>query len=154
MSSDDQNAPLPLDAPQRFLRGVWALNHAIERCSRAMSTRIGVTFQQRTVLRLVGRFPGITAGKLAETLHVDRGTLSTTLARLEDRALLERRQDPKDRRRVRLGLTSNGRALDVPTPGTVEQAVERALAMMSPEDAQAAERAVSMLVRELERQIA
>jgi len=142
---------LPLDDDQRFLRLLWELNHAIETCSKEMEARIGVTFQQRTLLRLVARFPGITAGKLAETLHVDRGTISTTLGRLESRGLIERRRDPKDRRRVRLGLTSRGRAHDVSKAGTVESAVERTLAEVGSPSLRATENTIAALVRQLER---
>ncbi|MFO0667720.1 MAG: MarR family transcriptional regulator [Polyangiaceae bacterium] len=116
-----------------------------------MTVRLGVTFQQRTVLRLVGRFPGVTAGKLADTLHVDRGTLSTMLARLEARGLIERRQDTTDRRRVRVGLTSRGRSLDVPDEETVEGAVEEAIHAADPEDVRGTERVLSALVAQLER---
>ncbi len=115
-----------------------------------MVARLGVTFQQRTVLRLVGRFPGVTAGKLAETLHVDRGTLSATLRRLETRGLIERRSDPKDRRRVLIGLTARGRALDVPDAGTVESAVARTLADVGTTRVEAAEAIIAALVRNLE----
>ena len=147
-------AALPLDDAHRFLRLLSELNHAIETCSKQMALRLGITFQQRTALRLVGRFPGITAGKLAETLHVDRGTLSATLGRLESKGLLERRPDPKDRRRVRLGLTSRGRALDVPQAGTVERAVERTLSSVASEQLSVAEGVVVTLIRQLEQALA
>lgn len=151
---NDRDDVLPLDDAQRFLRLLWALNHAIERCSKQMAADLGVTFQQRTVLRLVGRFPGLTAGKLAETLHVDRGTLSATLRRLESRGLLERREDSKDRRRVRLGLTSRGRALDVRESNTVEGAVDRTLAEMSSERLRASESVIITLIRHLDQPVA
>ena len=151
MTTSLNEEDLPLDAPQRFLRTLWQLNHAVETCSREMATRLGVTFQQRTVVRLVGRFPGITPSKLAQTLHVDRGTLSTMLTRLEARGLIERTQDLRDGRRVQIGLTARGRKLDVPETGTVESATERLLGSLSPADVQATERVLRMLVQELER---
>lgn len=141
---------LPLDEAQRLFRLLWRLEHAIESCSKQMARRIGITFQQRTVLRFVGRFPGITAGKLAETLHIDPGTLSSTLARLEARRLLQRRPDPKDRRRILLGLTRKGRALDVPEAGTVESAVKAALARLRVEQVSTAENVLVGLIDQLE----
>jgi MarR family transcriptional regulator, organic hydroperoxide resistance regulator len=99
-----------------------------------MEKAIGVTAPQRLVLRFLGRFPGITAGQLARSLHVDPGTLSASLRRLEARGLIERRRDPADSRRVALGLTRQGRALDVPRRGTIEAAADALLAGTSPRD--------------------
>lgn len=147
---DDHQGPLPLDDAQRFLRSLWALNHAIELRSKEMAARLGITFQQRTVLRLIGRFPGVTAGKLAETLHVDRGTLSATLRRLEARGLIQRRIDPRDRRRIRLGLTARGHTFDVAASGTVESAVERTMAEASAGRIAATEAVLLALLRNLE----
>lgn len=145
---------LPLDEAQKFLRVIWALNHAIEACSKEMAVRLGVTFRQRTVIRLVGRFPGVAAGQLADTLHVDRGTLSTILSRLEERGLLVRRQDPHDRRRVLVELTPKGRLLDTPAEKTVESAVRRVLRTVPAETMQGTESSLMRLVHSLERDLA
>ncbi|MFT3927369.1 MAG: MarR family winged helix-turn-helix transcriptional regulator [Myxococcales bacterium] len=106
-----------------FMRTLWALNHAIEKTSKRMNNEYGVTAQQCTLLRIVGRFPGISAGQLAELLRVHPGTLSAAVNRLERRGLLERRRDPRDQRRVLLGLTARGRALDMPAHDAVGDAV-------------------------------
>lgn len=129
MDSDDE---LRLPPALAFLRDIWALNHAIEQTSMRMESALGVTAQQRMILRIVGRFPEITAGRLARMLHVDAGTVSTALRRMEARGLILRRQDPKDRRRVSLRLAAAGRRLDVATQGTVESAVEAMLSQADP----------------------
>jgi len=99
-----------------------------------MEKRLGVTAQQRLILRCVGKYPGLTAGRLAGLLHVDPGTLSAALHRLESKGFLDRRRDPRDKRRASLGLTAKGRALDLPATGSVEDAVERLLESASAED--------------------
>lgn len=116
-----------LDPALEFLQRLWALNHALERLSNRMEKRLGVTAQQRLLIRCVGASPGITPGQLATLLHLDPGTISASVARLEKRKLVVRRRDPEDSRRVTIALTKAGRALDVPTPGTVQAAVERLL---------------------------
>lgn len=93
-----------------------------------MARELGVTFPQRTVVRLVGRSPGISPGELAEFLHIDPGTLSTILRGLEKRALIVRGSDPGDRRRVQIRLTEAGSALETPVPVTVEAVVTSVLA--------------------------
>lgn len=127
----------------QFLQRIWRMNHALERRSRRMEKQLGVTAQQRFVLRCLGRHPGITAGQLAAVLHVDPGTLSASLRRLESRGLLERRRDTRDGRRVTLALTEAGRAIDVPSGGTVEASVSALLAALP-----AVERAAATAVLE------
>jgi MarR family transcriptional regulator, organic hydroperoxide resistance regulator len=110
-----------------FLRRLWQLNHALERRSSQMQQELGITAQQRMVLRCLGWLGPVHAGRLAEVLHLDPGTLSATLRRLEERGLVRRERDGADSRRVRIVLTDSGHALDVPTPRTVEAVVERLL---------------------------
>ena len=117
-----------------FLRRLWRLNHALEKHSSRMDQRLGVTAQQRLVIRCVGKYPGVTAGQLAALLHVDPGTASAALKRLEEKRMVERRRDPRDKRRVALGLTARGRQIDRPH-GTVEQIAERLLAEVTTAEA-------------------
>lgn len=115
--------PLALGAPLEFLRRLWQVNHAIERVSSHMVRTLGVTAQQRIVLRILGRCPGTTAGRLASELHLDPGTISNTLGNLVRRGLVARRPDPTDGRSSSLRLTVAGRSLVRPAAGTVEGAV-------------------------------
>jgi DNA-binding MarR family transcriptional regulator len=126
--------PYPLEPALDFLRGLWQLNQSLEKLSSRMEKRLGITAQQRMVMRCVGKYPGIGAAQLATLLHVDPGTMSAMLTRLEQRGLLERRTDPKDGRRHWLGLTAHGRSLDAPDARTVEGAAERLLARLPDSD--------------------
>jgi MarR family transcriptional regulator, organic hydroperoxide resistance regulator len=48
-----------------FMRVAWALDHALQKMSKHMETALGITAPQRLVIRLLGRFPGMSAGLLA-----------------------------------------------------------------------------------------
>lgn len=146
----DARTDYPLGAALDFLQRIWELNHALERLSSRMEKRLGVTAQQRLIIRCLGKYPGMNAGQLATLLHVDPGTVSAALNRLETKGLLERRRDPRDRRRACLGLTARGRTLDQPAQGTVEAAVERLLDSADSQDISAAMRVVGRLSRLLE----
>jgi DNA-binding MarR family transcriptional regulator len=124
-----------LGAALDFLRRLWRLNHALEKLSSRMDRRLGVTAQQRLLIRCVGKYPGVTAGQLAGLLHIDPGTASATLKRLEEKRLIQRRRDPRDKRRVALGLTARGREIDRPIEGTVEEAAERMLGQVTAAEA-------------------
>lgn len=110
------------------MRLIWALDHALQKTSKRMKTLVGVTGPQRLVTRIVARFPGIPAGQVAELLHVHPSTLTGILKRLEERRIIRRRPDPRDRRRACLGITSKGRRIDAAESGTVEAAVNLVLA--------------------------
>ncbi|MFO0712942.1 MAG: MarR family transcriptional regulator [Sandaracinus sp.] len=108
-----------------LMRLLLHVSHGIERVSMRMESSLGVTAQQRLVVRVVGRHPGITPGRLAAHLHLDPGTISALVRRLERKGLVRRSRDPRDGRRVTLGLTPTGRELDHLQPGTVEAVLER-----------------------------
>jgi MarR family transcriptional regulator, organic hydroperoxide resistance regulator len=109
-----------------FMRVVWSLDHALQKTSKRMETTLGITAPQRLVIRILGRFPGMSAGLLAIILRLHPSTLTGVLKRLQQQGLITRRADPRDRRRAVLGLTTMGRALDVDAEGTVEAAVRTA----------------------------
>lgn len=139
----------PLGAVLDFMRMLWAVDHALQSTSKRMEASFGLTGPQRLVVRIVGRFPGIAAGRVAEILHVHPSTLTGILKRLELRGTLQRKPDPRDARRALLTLTAKGRKLDVVRTGTVEQAVRRVLAK-DPEKAAAAQEVLAALSEELD----
>ena len=81
-----QTVDYPLGPELDFLRRLWRLSHALERVSSRMKRRLGVTAQQRMILRCVGKYPGLPAGQLAELLHLDPGTISASLRACRSRA--------------------------------------------------------------------
>jgi hypothetical protein len=56
-----------------FMRLLWAMDHGLQRRSKRMEVEIGVTGMQRVVIRLIGRFPNVTAGRLAELVGGSKG---------------------------------------------------------------------------------
>jgi DNA-binding MarR family transcriptional regulator len=110
-----------------FMRLTWEVDHALQRTSKRMESELGMTGPQRLVLRILGRFPGLPAGHLADLLHIHPSTLSGIVQRMAKQRLVHRRPDVHDRRRQLLSLTDQGRRLDVETEGTVEAAVQHVL---------------------------
>jgi DNA-binding MarR family transcriptional regulator len=108
-----------------FMRLIWALDHALQKASKRMKAMAGVTGPQRLVIRIVARFPGIPAGRIAELLHVHPSTLTGILKRLERQGLIRRRPDPKDRRRAFLGITEKARWIDAGRRGRRSRARDR-----------------------------
>ena len=123
-------APPDLGEVLEFMRLLWAVSHGMQKTSKHMARRLGLTGPQRLGLRLIGRFPGVAAGELAHLLRLHPSTLTGILERLERQGLIERRPDDNDRRRVHLFLSAKGQRANQPSAGTVEAAVKIVLARL------------------------
>ena len=143
--------PQPVGETLQFMQRMWDFVHALDVRSKRMSQTIGVTGPQRLVIRLVGQKPNQTASDIATMLGVHPSTLTGVLARLEQRELIKRTVDAKDRRRARFTLTVEGKRIDKQRTGTVEAATRRALGRVTPEAIETTLDVVAKLVEELER---
>lgn len=150
-ATDTEAAENELGSVLQFMRLLWSIDHALQRASKRMAVNLGITGPQRLVIRIVGRFPGISAGRLSTVLHMHPSTLTGILERLVDAGLVKRAVDRWDRRRAVLSLTAKGRRIEGRASGTVEQAVERVLRNLSPADRACAELVLGDLARELSR---
>jgi MarR family transcriptional regulator, organic hydroperoxide resistance regulator len=128
MSAMADRARLPasdvrLDPVLDFLRLLWSIEHRLQAASKRMHAELGITGPQRLVLRIVSRFPGISAGDLAEIVHLHPSTITGVVQRLVDKGLLARDRDPRDTRRVRLRPRAAAARYTRAAAGTVEGAV-------------------------------
>ena len=118
----------PHDPVLEFIRTMWAVDHELQRVSKRMVGRMGLTAPQRLAVRFIGRHPGLTPGALAALLHLHPGTVTGIVRRLEEAGLARRTRSTEDTRRIHLRLTPKGQALDRRRRGTVEAAVRRTAA--------------------------
>lgn len=128
---------------------LWSVAHGLERTSKRMAGAIGVTGPQRLVLRVVGLFPGVSAGHLAAILRVHPSTLTGVLQRLSADGLLTRTNDPRDRRRAVLRLTASGSRANMRRAATVESAIDATLRSVSRADQRATRRLLERLAHQL-----
>lgn len=143
-------APVELPDVLQFMQLLWGVVHGLEKISKRMTNAIGVTGPQRLVLRVVGLFPGLSAGDLATILHIHPSTLTGVLQRLVSQGLLQRVDDPRDRRRAVLRLTASGTRANAVKRGTVESAVAAALAQVTASDRAATRRVLERLAEKLD----
>ena len=120
-----------LDPVLDFMRLLWSIEHGLQRTSKSMQAKLGITGPQRLVLRIIGHYGRISAGELAAVLHMHPSSLTGMIRRLVDSELVRREADPFDRRRAMLELTRRGKLLNRQRAGTVESMVARALAKQS-----------------------
>ena len=117
-----------------FLRALWELNHAMERSSRSMQKRLGVTGPGRLFIRIVGQKPGITPADLAAILQVHRSSITPLIKKMERRRLISREPNPTDRRSFYIQLTAAGRRIDSLRAGTIEEIVRETIVGMNARD--------------------
>jgi len=99
--------PPELVASSTFL--LKRLGYAAKERSLAAYEREGLHPYHFAVLIALEAGPHETQGAIADVLGYDRGQLVGLLDELEEKGLLERRRDPKDRRRHLVQLTAEGK---------------------------------------------
>jgi DNA-binding MarR family transcriptional regulator len=89
----------------------YLLKHAQLRfaeLSTAALAPFGINGREAAVLRAIDEARPAAQGEIARRMGVDRTTMVTLIDDLQDRGLVERRQDPDDRRRNVVELTGAG----------------------------------------------
>lgn len=115
MSTTDPAAPDPLALETQVCFALSAAARAMVSLYRPVLEPLGLTHPQYLVL--LGLWQDARAGRtttvtgLAARLHLDPGTLSPLLKRLEQQGRLERRRSAADARVVEVHLTAAGSAL-------------------------------------------
>ncbi|MCJ2016920.1 MarR family transcriptional regulator [Methylobacterium sp. E-065] len=109
----DKAAPgpdvLPLDRQLCF--SVYAAAHAFTAAYKPLLEPLGLTYPQYLVMLVLWEEDGLDVKKIAARLHLDSGTVTPLLKRLERDSLLRRGRDPANERHLRVELTDAGHAL-------------------------------------------
>ena len=96
--------------------------------------RVGLHVGQEMVLLELWKKDGLKGSELADRLGVEPPTITRMLRRMERCGFVERRPDPADARSFRVYLTNEGRALEGPVARIWEEAEEKTLRGMNPDE--------------------
>ena len=102
---------------------LYAASNLITRLYRPLLDALGLTYPQYLVMMVLWEKSPCTVGEVGEQLHLETGTLTPLLKRMEAAGLVARKRDASDERRVLVTLTEPGEALRAPA-----KSVPRALA--------------------------
>lgn len=83
----------------------YSATHTIVRFYTSRLAALGQTYPQYLVLIVLWERDGISVKQLSEKLHLDSGTLTPILKRLEMGGLVQRKRNSEDERRVNLVVT-------------------------------------------------
>jgi DNA-binding MarR family transcriptional regulator len=90
---------------------IYAAANAVQKAYRPHLTPLGLTYPQYLVMLVLWERDGLALGDIGRRLHLDSGTLTPLLKRLESAGLVTRRRSDEDERVVLITLTEKGRAL-------------------------------------------
>ena len=122
--------------PSSEKRGVTALRrivHGVDLLARRLLQECSVTGPQLMCLYTLTEEGPLTSKGLAERVHIHPCVLVGIVDQLEEKGLLERRRDRKDRRSVSLMMTERGLVF-VRQPSPLQAALMAKLERMNPDD--------------------
>lgn len=90
---------------------IYAASNLIVKAYRPFLTPLGLTYPQYLVMLVLWEKECVSVGDLGQILHLDSGTLTPLLKRMETSGLINRSRDPNDERRVFISLKDKGRDL-------------------------------------------
>ncbi|WP_332741688.1 MarR family winged helix-turn-helix transcriptional regulator [Hydrogenophaga sp.] len=106
---------------------LYSASLAMTKLYKPLLDEIGLTYPQYLAMLVLWEHDGVAVSELGERVHLDSGTLTPLLKRLEAAELVTRLRDVQDERRVLIRLTAAGRKLKTRAariPGCVLQATQ------------------------------
>lgn len=106
----------PSQIPQKDCKKLWwemdneeELSRLLGKCGHFLYHRPERGRMQEKILKILSNQDYITQKELQDKFSIKPGSISEIISKLEDRRLLVRERDEKDRRRVMLKITEEGR---------------------------------------------
>jgi DNA-binding MarR family transcriptional regulator len=106
-----QAADWQLRLDNQICFAVYSTAHAFNRVYKPLLDRLGLTYPQYLVMLVLWERDGVPVKDIGGRLHLDSGTLTPLLKRLEAAELIKRTRSTEDERQVLIALTPQGQAL-------------------------------------------
>ncbi len=106
-----------LHLEQQLCFALYAAANRIQRLYRPLLDPLGLTYPQYLVMLVLWQVGEQSVGELGRMLHLDSGTLTPLLKRLQTAGLVERQRSASDERRVLVRPTAAGAALKARAEG-------------------------------------
>ncbi|PLX86711.1 MAG: MarR family transcriptional regulator [Desulfuromonas sp.] len=111
----------------RVLQSLRRIIRAVEIHSKKLAQNHKITGPQLGCLSAVHDSGPLTTTKLAQAVYLSPSTIVGIIDRLEEKGLVIRQRDSKDRRQVQICLTENGERLVKSTPSSLQDTLADAL---------------------------
>src|SRR5829696_8980045 len=107
IENDDESLKLS----NQLCFAIYATAHAFTRFYKPLLEPLGLTYPQYLVMLVLWERDGLTVKEIGQQLHLDSGTLTPVLKRLQATGYVRRSRDLPDERQVRVTLTQRGREI-------------------------------------------
>ncbi len=149
--ADRASAPVPptdwLLLDHQLCFALYSTSLAMTKLYKPLLAPLGLTYPQYLVMLVLWETDGLGVSDVGQRLSLDSGTLTPLLKRLETMALIVRRRDSQDERRVGIHLTPAGRHLREQAIAIPEQLA--CASACAPEELQALVRQLHQLRRQM-----
>ncbi len=98
----------PLSLDNQLCFALYAASHAIKKAYRPRLDELGLTYPQYLILLVLWTSDRLKVSDIGQRLHLDSGTLTPVLKRLEGLGLVTRVRRARDEREVEISLTADG----------------------------------------------
>jgi MarR family transcriptional regulator, organic hydroperoxide resistance regulator len=107
----DRSGESDLLLSEQLCFALYSASRAVVGCYRPLLEEIGLTYSQYLVMLVLWEHDTVDFGRLCTDLHLDSGSLSPVVKRLEANGLLTRHRRAADERTVEVRCTRQGHAL-------------------------------------------
>jgi DNA-binding MarR family transcriptional regulator len=107
MSQNDDIVPLE----QQLCFSVYSAAHAFNAAYKPLLEPLGLTYPQYLVLLALWQKDGVSVKDIGTRLHLDSGTLTPLLKKLQASGYVRRGRNPSDERQLLVELTPEGQSL-------------------------------------------
>ena len=107
MSKKDDIVPLE----RQLCFSVYSAAHAFTAAYKPLLEPFGLTYPQYLVMLALWQKDGVSVKEIGGRLHLDSGTLTPLLKRLQASGYVRRGRDPANERQLRVELTEEGQQL-------------------------------------------
>ncbi len=108
MSAENQDY---LVLEKQLCFSLYSASHRLVRSYRLLLEPLDLTYPQYLAMLVLWQQPQLNVKELGEKLHLDSGTLTPLLKRLESKGLVSRTRSQQDERVVQIRLTESGKML-------------------------------------------
>lgn len=103
---------------RELLIGLRKITQAIDLHSKRLLKTAGITSPQLVILQELAECVSLSTSELAKAVSLTQGTVTAIIVRLEKNNLVSRRRSGKDKRRIHISITEEGKRLlkNAPSP--------------------------------------
>lgn len=131
---NEHSPPVAVNDSIRILQSVRRIAQTVEQHSKRITATHNITSPQLVALMAIAQLGPSTLRAIGRAIHLSPSTVVGIVDRLEEKQLVRRERDTRDRRNVHVTVTAAGEALIAQAPSALPQGFASALAALPEHD--------------------